>query len=148
MSTMASMSSSLEGTTPPEEVERVLSNFFLELECSDGSVTRFSDESFDRIAELLALFGRPGWAERPRTYAILRVIGSPELLQQFIDANLFDIAIPYIRSRLVPVLPSALISKFIKHQTLAVSGAYDLEKADGRHQHLGKYYRSLFIGMS
>jgi hypothetical protein len=135
---MTSLSGSLVPATPPGEVERVLSELFLEIESRDGSEKQFSDAAFDRIAELLALLGRPGWAERPRTYAVLRVIGSPESLQHFVDAELFDIAIPYNRSRLVPVLASSLIPKFIKHQSLVVTSAYDLEKDGDRHHHLGK----------
>lgn len=95
------------------------------------------DSDFERISNLLSQLGNPEWSERPRTYAILKVIGSVKFMKSFIDANLLDIAIPYDDKRIARVLAKKEGAKFIENQYLVMTDAYDLEKAGGRHQHLG-----------
>ncbi|KAF4627646.1 hypothetical protein G7Y89_g10507 [Cudoniella acicularis] len=123
--------------SPPEDVERAMAPIF-EAVVGQGCApdSRFKDSDFVRISELLAQLGTPGWSERPRTYAILRVIGSIKSMKSFIDAEFLDISIPYDSGKMAKVLAKSLANKFIEKQYLVMTDAYDLEKADGQHQHL------------
>jgi hypothetical protein len=124
--------------SPPDEVERVIASIFkgIDGKTSTSSSKRLTDSDFDRISQLLGQLGKPEWADRPRTYSILRVIGQVHLLQSFIDNGLSDVAIPYSRQRINQILPVVVGNKFIANQTLVTTDAYDLEKANGKHQHL------------
>jgi len=124
--------------TPPEDVERAMAPIFEAIvgkNCSPG--IRFKDSDFERISNLLNQLGNPGWSVRPRTYAILKVIGGVKFMKSFIDADLLDIAIPYNDKRIARVLAKKEGAKFIENQYLVMTDAYDLEKAGGIHQHLG-----------
>lgn len=120
-----------------EDVERAMDSIFKVIESRGASTKRFADSDFDWISQLLAQLGKPGWAERPRTWTILKVVGSTSSLQLFIDTGLSDIAIPYTQSRLFSLLPRDLAFKFIENQSMVLTDAYDVEEARGRHQHLG-----------
>lgn len=97
----------------------------------------FSEADFDRMRALLQQ--RPGkmaWSLRPRHYAVLRIINRLDLMSEFVEEGLKDIAFPYRDGR----LPDSLANKavrfdFLEKQRLVLTKAKDLETAEGRHRH-------------
>ncbi|KAK2745520.1 hypothetical protein FQN57_003645 [Myotisia sp. PD_48] len=56
----------------------------------------FSDEDIECIRRLLKELGKPTWSARPRTYAILKMMGKDEeWMEVFVKAGLLDIELPY-----------------------------------------------------
>ena len=98
---------------------------------------QFTDSDFDKIGRLLTQVGKPQWSNRPRTYAVLRMIDQIDLFDAFILEGLKDIAFPYTNDRLPNSLNPTVKAKFLQAQNLVLTKASDLEKSDGRHRHLG-----------
>ncbi|KAI9767148.1 MAG: hypothetical protein M1839_004621 [Geoglossum umbratile] len=97
---------------------------------------RFADSHFDTISRLLSQVGKPQWSQRPRTYAVLRMIGRVDLFDAFVLDGLKDITFPYADSRLPASLSPTAKAQFLQAQKMVLTKASDLEKSDGRHRHL------------
>jgi hypothetical protein len=63
----------------------------------DSTSDRFEDADFDIISQFLKQVGKLSWSVRPRTYAVLRLIGQVDLLDDFVDDGLTDIALSTVR---------------------------------------------------
>src|SRR5436189_4750254 len=85
------------GLLPPDELERAMGQLFpLSIEDGRPSARRaFKDSELQRISRLLDLSGKPTWAVRPRTYAVLRFIGRLDAMDSFTAEGLCDISFPY-----------------------------------------------------
>lgn len=107
----------------------------------------FRDADVVRVAELLALFGKEQWSYRPRTFAILRMIGCTEAIDGFIADRLSDISLPYTERN----LPSAVKgpqarSRFIDLQGLVLTPhVADLEKGGASHKHFPRGADNYYI---
>ena len=93
----------------------------------------FRDAEFVRITDLLNLYGKEQWGRRPRTFALLRMIGSIDAIEAFIAENLTDLSLPYTERNLPKAVKgSQSRRRFLDLQSLVKTHAADLEK-EGRH---------------
>ena len=99
----------------------------------------FDDDDFLRISDLLRRVGKPTWADRPRTYLVLRLIDQVHTMNNFVFEGLKDIAIPYEEEQ----IPAALDSPesrhaFLQKQSLVLISdkAKDIITKERRHRHL------------
>ena len=101
---------------------------------------RCNEAYFERMSDLLRGGTRTTWAERPRTYIVLRMIGRVDAMDSFIEQNLRDIHFPYTQERLPGTLTDMSDRlKFVDAQRLVLTPARDLEDVEnGRHCHFGK----------
>jgi hypothetical protein len=126
-----------EAFITPDDFERCIAPLFPPF-IDPSSCERFADTDFDRISTLLRQVGKVEWSQRPRTYAVLRLINRVGLMSHFVLEGLFDIAFPYVESQLPSALNSpTLRHQFIQVQSLVLTKASDLEIDGGRHRHLG-----------
>jgi hypothetical protein len=125
------------------DFERAMAALF---SAAEANRSRFADSDFDKISRLLAQVGKPPqWCYRPRTYTVLRMIDRIDLFDIFISDSLKDIAFPYTNSRLPNSLSPTVKAKFLQAQNLVLTKAFDLEKSDGRHRHLGSLFSPLYL---
>lgn len=102
--------------------------------------SRCDEVYFERMSDLLRGLARVTWAERPRTYIVLRSIGRVDTMDSFVAQNLRDIHFPYTQER----LPRSLAEmsdrqRFIDAQNLVLTPAKYIEDVEGgRHTHFGK----------
>ena len=101
---------------------------------------RCKEVYFERMSDLLKGSARITWAERPRMYIVLRMIGRVDAMNSFVEQNLRDIHFPYTQER----LPRSLTNmsdrlKFVDAQSLVLTQAKNIEDVEGgRHSHFGK----------
>ncbi len=76
-----------------------------------GEKRVLKDSVFPQISELLKCYGKGEWSLRPRTFAILRMLGCPEALDEFVNLNRKDSSLPYTEGNL---------PDFIKGSTQAI----------------------------
>ena len=69
-----------------------------------------SNPDFDEISSLLSQGNHKEWSLRPRTYAVLRTIDALDLMDDFVQSQCLDIALPYSQNN----LPKALS---LEHRT-------------------------------
>ena len=79
------------------------------------AVPSFRDADFLKFENLLQLRGKFEWSRRPRTFAILKMIGCTEALESFIAEQKSDFYLPYTDYN----LPSAV--KGTRNQSLFLS---------------------------
>ena len=125
-----------------EEFETAFANAIAEAEAKKrGPNQPFSDEDFDVFARLLRQVDKQAWAERPRTYLVLRMIGETALMNDFVFEGCKDIHFPYSENRLPTALASSNSKQsFLSMQYLVLSQkSADLVQG-GPHRHLGKLF--------
>ena len=113
------------------------------------AVASFRDADFLYLENILRLNGKFEWSKRPRTFAILKIIGCTEALEGFIAEQKSDFYLPYTEHN----LPSAV--KGAKHRNLFLSlqgrvlnqDAKDLVQAGGSHKHFDSDPERFFIQM-
>ncbi|KAF2839275.1 kinase-like protein, partial [Patellaria atrata CBS 101060] len=99
--------------------------------------TKFEDNDFFEITQILARGGRRSWSRLPRTYTILRVIGALEYFDQIIRDKSTDLAIPYTKDNLPSCLPPNMRAQFYSAQNIVLSGVLELEQGyAGHHCHI------------
>ncbi|KAF4534156.1 NEK protein kinase [Lasiodiplodia theobromae] len=91
---------------------------------------------FDKISSLLLSAGKRAWADRPRTYTVLRLINRIDAMDDFILNDYLDIQLPYTERRLPEILKGASRHTFLEKQAVVLTGANELELERGRHRHL------------
>lgn len=98
---------------------------------------RFPDDDIEKIRDLLVKMGKMLWSARPRTYAVLRMMGKEaELLDQFVEKDLLDIQFPYSALSLPLIVRSPSDRrKFLEKQAFILTDANLMET--GSHAHLG-----------
>jgi hypothetical protein len=98
----------------------------------------FVNSDFDKMRRLLDLMGKTEWSRRPRTYAVLNMIGRLEIFDAFLLDGLTDIAFPYTSAQLPGSLTPGTRKRFLEMQSLVLTKASDRELFSGRHIHFGK----------
>jgi hypothetical protein len=98
----------------------------------------YSDDEIHEISTLLK-HDTSRWYKTPRTYVILRTIGSLDLLDQCIDVGFSDYWLPVTERNLPEFLRPSVRTAFVDAQTLVLSKCMDLEKgAEGQHCYFRK----------
>ena len=93
-----------------------------------------SDTDFNQITLLLRQADHEEWSFRPRTYALLRMINATGLIDDFVERNCLDIALPYSSSNLPWSLSQDQREQFIKLQRAIMTKAANLEGgSQGKH---------------
>lgn len=118
-----------------EEFENAISSLIASTSDETSSRTRFDDNVFDKVSNLLACVGRRDWSLRPRTYALLRMINRPDYMHHFVHHGLKDIYLPYDQKRLPSFLDDVSRHMFMEKQSGVLTKANDLELENGRHRH-------------
>ena len=82
------------------------------------------------------MHGKLQWSLRPRTYAILRLIGCEEALDDFVSHNLSDFGLPYTATNLPDAVKGAKARQdFLNLQNMVLNPqAVDLEDDGGPHK--------------
>lgn len=112
----------------------------------DGHVSDLTDTSFDDIASLLRQAGRENWSLRPRTYAVLKMVNLVELIDNFVQEEFFDIALPYAFNSLPKSLSPAQRHRILGKQELVLTKAARIEGGPGSaHANFGDSARSEFL---
>lgn len=107
---------------------------------------RLRDAEFMKIADWCKLVGKPQWALRPRTFIVLHMIGRVDAIEDFINENLSDIALPYSDTNLPPSLTGDARARFLEYQNNVLTGqAAMLEKSGSEHQHVQGSAEEFFI---
>ena len=112
---------------------------FLPRPSSDGTPVRkrLRDAQFRQLAEFCNRAGLPQWGLRPRTFAVLRMIGCPETIESFIEERLSDISLPYSEDNLPNFISGQARWNFLDCQNYVLNGrAAALEKPGEPHQHV------------
>lgn len=91
---------------------------------------------FDKISSLLLSAGKRAWADRPRTYTVLRLIDRIDAMDDFVLNDFLDIQLPYTERRLPEILKGSSRHTFLEKQAVVLTGANELELERGRHRHL------------
>ncbi|OCL09379.1 kinase-like protein [Glonium stellatum] len=125
----------------PNALEIAMSRLFTRLEDLNRN---FTDQDIEDIKDILFKAGKKDWSVRPRTYAVLRMIGKVDLMDAFVEQNLFDIKFPYV-SLTIPLIVKniGLRLKFLQNQKLVLTDAKDMES--GAHAHLAVDAGSHFV---
>lgn len=111
-----------------------LNAYFPEVEDRKGAYT---DADIHEIAMLLK-YSNPRWSKVPRTYVVLRTIGSLDSLDHCIDVGFSDYWFPVTGRNLPESLRPNVRAAFVDAQSLVMTKSLDLEKGD-RGQHC--YFR-------
>jgi hypothetical protein len=101
---------------------------------SDGSILKnLPDSHFEEITSLIdSTLHKEEWSSRPRTYAVLNMIGRIHAMEAFVRQGLTDLSFPYTDRRQLPsVLDYEAQVNFLHYQSLVYSEILDIEK--GRH---------------
>ncbi|KAH7067923.1 hypothetical protein FB567DRAFT_253124 [Paraphoma chrysanthemicola] len=114
-----------------------------------GNRKTFSDDLVVRVADLLAAVGRASWAERPRTYLVLRRINEPKLMHDMVLDGYKDIDFPYAETCVPDCIKAAGVQReFLRAQRYVLSErSADLVRG-GRHRHLDKSGDAMFVSLS
>ena len=123
---MGLTASSPDCITPSEvhthfEIQRILS-----VKSGDEDLN-LSDADFDRITEILCQAKREEWGLRPRTYVLLRMINAIDLMDDFVQSQCWDIALPYTRENLPQRLSPEQRDHFLQKQVHVLTKAARLE---------------------
>ena len=105
----------------------------------DGTVVRkrLRDAQFRQLAEFCNRAGRPQLGFRPRTFALLRMIGCPEAIEAFAKEKLTDISLPYSEENLPSFISGQARGRFLDCQNHVLNGrAAALERSGEPHQHV------------
>ena len=98
---------------------------------------RLREAQFRQLAEFCSRAGRPQWGLRPRTYAVLRMIGCPETIEKFINERLTDIFLPYSEDNLPSFVTGEARTHFLDCQNFVLNGrAAALETRGEPHQNV------------
>ncbi|RYP47069.1 hypothetical protein DL768_006796 [Monosporascus sp. mg162] len=106
------------------------------------------DSIFPLIAEQLTYHGKGEWSLRPRTLAVLKMLGHPELLDDFIKEGRYDSALSYTQGNLPDAVRGLdLRSRFLQLQALVACQESEIAALEegGKHLHLNKSGDEYFL---
>jgi hypothetical protein len=104
----------------------------------ENALRPYSDADIYEVSTLLKHHA-PKWCKSPRTYIILRTIGSLDLLDQCIGVGLCDYWLPVTERTLPEFLLPSVRAAFVEAQGLVLTKSMDLEKgAEGHHCYFRK----------
>jgi hypothetical protein len=116
------------------EFNRAMDTLIPLLNLALGAKQIIRDSMFTPIAEKLQAYGKGEWSLRPRTFAILRMLGCPELMDMFIREHRQDISLPYTARSLPDIIKGqAYRSKFLEIQNLVLPLQQAKELELGEH---------------
>ena len=99
--------------------------------------TRLRDAQFRQLAQFCNQSGHPQWGLRPRTFAVLRMIGVPDLIENFVEERLTDIHLPYSEGNLPSFVSGQIRLLFLDCQNYVLNGrAASLERCGEPHQNV------------
>ena len=107
--------------------------------CGDGVPIhrRLREAQLRQLAEFCNQTGRRQWGFRPRTYAVLRMIGCPEVIENFVKEQLTDISLPYSEDNLPSFVTGQARMHFLDCQNFVLNGrAAALERSGQPHQNI------------
>jgi hypothetical protein len=127
-----------EGPLSPERFEEKMTASVSEaVERKSRPDKPFDDSDVDKVRDLLLRIGKPKWADRPRTYLILRLIDEVGVMDSFVLEGRKDIHFPYTVMNLPDCLSDQARRAFLQQQKLVLSQRHlDIVKG-GRHRHFG-----------
>lgn len=97
-----------------------------------------SDATFDSVSNLLRQAGREEWSLRPRTFVVLWIINAPELIEEFIRAEAWDIALPYAFNSLPKGFSASQRRQFLEKQEAVLTKAAKIEEgSESAHASFG-----------
>jgi hypothetical protein len=98
------------------------------------------DKDFQEIGDCLRDLENEDASDRPRTYAVLHMMGRIDLLTAFVAAGLFDNSFPYPDRRSLPPLMRRdhdACHQFLELQIYVMSAVCQMEKGmDSKHVHV------------
>ena len=98
---------------------------------------RLRDTQYNEITDWCKSNGFIEWGKRPRTLVVLHIIGCPDAMDSFVNADLSDIAFPYSEENLPSVISGSQREQFLDYQHhVLTSCAADIERGGGAHQHI------------
>lgn len=121
---------------------------FLPRPAKDGTPVRkrLRDAQFRQLAQFCSHSGHPQWGLRPRTFAVLRMIGIPEIIERFVEERLTDIYLPYSETNLPSFVSGRARSLFLDCQNFVLNGrAAALETCGEPHQNVSGSADDYFI---
>lgn len=125
-------------TIPDEVFEESLSRLLPRLheEQEIATIEPVKDDTVVKLSNLLKAHGNETWSRRPRTYALMYLLGLRQSLSYFIDNS--DYSLPYTDGTIPWGLRSAADRRrFLKYQILVLSlAAKDVQTPDQQHIHL------------
>jgi Protein kinase domain len=127
------------GLITAEEFESAMSKIIsIRTELEESKLVALNNSQFLQITRLLEISGKHEWSLRPRTYAVLRMMGRVDIMDSFVAGGLFDISLPYSERTFPDALKSpGTRSMFLELQSLVLTEqAMDVENSGGRHRHL------------
>ena len=96
---------------------------------------RLGDSEFNRVTDWCKINGFDEWGKRPRTFVVLYMIGCPAAIDNFVEEDLSDIALPYTAENLPRVVTGALRAQFLDYQQHVLTfHAHELERGGCSHQ--------------
>ena len=136
--TVANLSKQYESLSTQDELEM---KEILPIRADDQK-RPLPDKVFDQISSLLHQANRKEWSSRPRTYAVLRMINALDLMDDFVQSDCLDIALPYSKEN----LPKSLLVKqrkqqrdqFLKTQRLVLTQVARIEEGTRRHEYFAE----------
>lgn len=118
------------------EFENAMDTLIPPLNPALGGKQIIRDSMFTLISEKLQAYGKGEWSLRPRTFAILRMLGCPELMDLFIHEHRQDISLPYNERNLPDIIKGQVYrSKFLAIQNLVLPLEHAKELELGEHVH-------------
>jgi hypothetical protein len=125
---------SLTCSRTPRSIDDRLEEFF-----ADGRIGPFTDVNLVQISFLLQNSNRASYSRVPRLYTILRIIGHPEVLDEFLECDITDLSFPFDTTSFPTAISVDIQSQFMQYQSAVLTKTLDLEKGEqGGHLYFGK----------
>ncbi|KAH7074607.1 kinase-like domain-containing protein [Paraphoma chrysanthemicola] len=123
---------------PYDVLEHHATRLIQQMRIEYQSKARCEEANFDRLASVLVEMGKVTWASRPRTYTVLHMIGRLDVMDSFVEQDLFDIHFPYTEQRLPRCLSkTADRLLFVELQNHVLTVAKDVEDFESKvHRNL------------
>lgn len=110
----------------------------LPLDSSSEKPLELPDAIFNDVSNLLCQAGREEWSLRPRTFVVLWIIHAPELIEQFVQAEAWDIALPYASKSLPSRFSASQRHNFLQNQAAVLTKAAKIEEgSESAHANFG-----------
>lgn len=105
---------------------------------AEGISLDLSDATFDDVSNLLHQAGKLEWSLRPRTFTVLWIIDAVELINDFVHAEAWDIALPYAFNSLPRCLSPSQRHHFLERQDAVLTKAAKIEEgSESAHASFG-----------
>lgn len=117
-----------------EQCEAAMSALFKGIEQRGKEL---SPDDIEKIQDILRKAGKPKWSDRPRTYAVLRMVNMVNLMDELVKQGLLDYNFPYSLDDIpIEVKPQSARDEFFEKQSLVLTEIKGAE--NGEHVTLGE----------